>query len=167
METPVYHTENYSLKPYRLEDEDRYIEMILDPACQEYMGNIQADEAAEREFYKKIFEIYEKKWERWFWIWGIFEGDKLCGHLELKETQHTKADELEIVYMVHPEERKRGLMTEVLNFLKENQGTWARKITATVDLKNENSISTLKKWGIDSKEILEEEGEKFYKLVLK
>ncbi|WP_062060673.1 GNAT family N-acetyltransferase [Aquimarina longa] len=168
MYPPVLKTNHLTLKPYTSDDEDRFIEMTLDIRSTQFMGGASGNEIEERKLFKKGLEIYKRNDKRWFWLWGIYRGDLLCGHLEIKETDHTNNNELEIVYMVHPEERKKGIMTEVLSLLKQNQKNWHKRIIATVNPKNLNSISLLKKWGIDKKEILisSETGKKYFKLTL-
>jgi len=92
----------------------------------------------------------------------------LCGHLEVKQTEHTKENELEIVYMVHPDDRRTGIMTEVLTLMKQQQVTWRKKMIATVYPNNFASLSLLQKWGIEKEEILidSETGKEYLKLTL-
>jgi len=165
---PTLKTDQYTLKPYVSEDEERFIEMALDPMSIQFMGGATGNEVEERKLFKKIFEVYKRKDERWFWLWGIYKGDLLCGHLEMKETEHTNDNELEIVYMMHPTERQKGVMTKVLSFLKQQQKSWGRRIIATVSPENINSIALLEKWGIDKKETLtdNETGKEYFKLIL-
>ena len=86
----------------------------------------------------------------------------------MKETEHTNEIELEIVYMVHPDERRKGIMTEVLYFLKQNQKSWNKRLIVTVSPENLHSLLLLKKWGIEKKEILlnNETGKEYFKLTL-
>ncbi|TPN82872.1 GNAT family N-acetyltransferase [Aquimarina algicola] len=166
---PEFQTDFFSLKPYALENEDKYIEIVLDEFSIQYMGGSSGIEDDERKLFKKIFQIYNRNDERWFWIWGIYKNELLCGHLELKETEHTTDTELEIVYMIHPNERRKGIMSKVLSFIKEKQQDWKKRIIATVNPKNLDSITLLEKWGIEKTEILinSETGEEFLKLILK
>ncbi len=168
MYPPKLETKSFALKPYSPEDEDRFIEMSLDPTSVRFMGGASGNECEERKVFKKIFEIYKKEDDRWFWIWGIYKSDVLCGHLELKETEDTKENELEIVYMIHPNERRIGIMTEVLSLLKQNQIIWQKRIVATVSPENLPSIALLQKWGIEKEEILtdHETGKEYSKLIL-
>lgn len=165
---PEYKIDQVTLKPYVAEDVDRYLEMVLDATSIRFMGGASGDEVEEREVFKKIFHIYQRSETRWFWIWGIYQDQKLCGHLELKQSDHTEADELEIVYMVHPAERGKGVMSEVLEFLKQHQRNWQKRIIATVNPENRPSITLLKRWGIDEEKMLisRETGEQFLKLRL-
>lgn len=168
MHPPIYQTPNYILQPYQLKDEERFVEMGTDPAVVAFMGGATGDPARERALFHKIFQLYEKNdSKRWFWIWGIYNGDKLCGHLEMKETENTSVAELEIVYMLHPAERKKGIMTEVLDFLKSNQGLWNRQLIATVDPENRDSIHLLERWGIAKEIEVENEEGAYLKLLLK
>jgi len=168
MYPPELHTYRFILKPYETQDEDRFIEIVLDEISIQFMGGSTGNEVEERKLFKKIFEVYKRKDNRWFWIWGIYKNDLLCGHLELKETEHTKDNELEVVYMVHPNERRIGLMTKVLQLIKQQQQHWQKRIIATVSPQNKASILLLQKWGISKKEVLKnrETGEDFLKLTL-
>lgn len=168
MYPPTLKTDRFILKPYDQRDEDRWVAMALDEMSIHFMGDSAGIEAEERKVFNKVFEIYKSNEKRWFWIWGIYKDDLLCGHLEMKETEYTSNSELEIVYMIHPEERRKGIMTEVLSLLKQNQKSWQKRIIATIDPKNTNSLSLLKKWGIDKKETLmdNETGKQFLKITL-
>lgn len=169
MRPPILKTARYHIKPYLPKDENRFVEMAIDDVSTRFMGGATGNEAEERELFHKILELYGKEsGERWFWVWGIYKGNLLCGHLEMKETEHTLDNELEIVYMVHPNERKKGVMTEVLHFLKQNQQNWKKRIIATVNHDNLNSIALLEKWGIEKREILvdDDDGKEYLKLTL-
>ena len=165
---PTYKTNRFLLKPYGRRDEDQFIEMALDPISMEFMGGSTGIVEEERKLFKKVLKMYNEKGGRWFWIWGIYENDRLCGHLEMKETEHTNEHQLEVVYMIHPLERRKGMMTEILSFLKKNQKSWNRRIIATVSQKNMYSIALLNKWGIEKKEVLVngETGEEYLKFLL-
>jgi len=168
MYPPKLKTSRLSLTPYSPKDEDRFVEMALDEASIRFMGGASGDEQEERRLFKKILEIYEGENKRWFWIWGIYQKNLLSGHLELKETTHTKAHELEIVYMIHPNERRLGIMTEVLALLKKQQTFWQKRLIATISPDNLASIALLQRWGIETEEILvnDETGKEYLKLLL-
>ncbi len=168
MYPPELITKRLKLKAYTLKDEDRFIQMSLDESSSSFMGGATGIYEEERKLFKKIFEIYERKETRWFWIWGIYKGEVLCGHLELKQTENTCDNELEIVYMVHPDERRQGIITEVLSLIKQHQLVWQRRIIATVSPNNLISIGILKKWGVEKEEMLTdtETGEDYLKLLL-
>ncbi len=168
MYPPILKKNRITLKPYDQSDEDRFVEIALDPASVQFMGGATGIEEDVRKLFNSGFEIYKRTDDRWFWLWGIYKDDLLCGHLELKETENTNEGELEVVYMVHPEERRKGIMTEVLSLLKENQHSWKKRVIATVDKENQVSISSLKKWGIDKTEIRldDETGEESFKFIL-
>lgn len=166
---PVLKTHRYILSPYRKEDEARYLEMVLDDEVIRFMGGVTGNAEEEKGRFKKIFDIYEQDNKKWFWIWGIYRNGILCAHLELKETEHTGLDELEIVYMVHPNERREGLMSEVMRFLKIAHPHWQKTIIATISPQNLVSAALLEKWGVDKKELQyeDETGDVYYKLTLK
>lgn len=168
MRPPILQTTRYTIQAYRTQDEDRFVEMAIDRESVAFMGGANGIVAEERALFQKILALYHSSPKKWFWIWGIYRGSKLCAHLELKETDHTTPQELEIVYMVHPKERRQGLMTEVLTFLKQQQIVWQRRLIATLSPENLPSIQLLSKWGIEKEETLydADTGEKYLKLTL-
>ena len=121
MYPPTLKTKNYLLKAYQPSDLNRFIEIALDEKCVEFMGGATGNKQDEINLFNKGFKLYESTSKRWFWLWGIYKNNVLCGHLELKETEHTNANELEVVYMIHPAERQNGIMTEVLLFFKSSK----------------------------------------------
>lgn len=163
MYPPILKSNQFILKPYKQVDEKRAIETALDSISKRFMGGNNENPSL-----KKVFEVYKRTDDRWFWIWGIYKNDLLCGHLEIKETENTNENELEIVYMIHPEERRKGIMTEIFSLLKTEQKNWGRRIIATVSYDNANSISLLKKWGIDKKEsrFNRQTGKESFKIIL-
>jgi len=165
---PTYKTENYTLEPYQPKDLSRYLEMSLDREVIAFMGGATGDRKAEEAMFDKIFQLYRSNEKRWFWVWAVYRNQELCAHLELKETGDTAEDELEIVYMVHPLERRKGIMKEVLNFLKANQHLWKRRITATINPGNNISLQLLREWGIERETLItdRETGETFSKVWL-
>ncbi len=164
MYPPILETERLILKAYQSEDEEAFVEMTSDEYHTEKVG----DEKTRRDLFHKCFKIYASKDDRWFWIWGVFKNDQLCGHLELKDTEHTNENELEVVYSVHINERRKGVMFEVLCLFQKMQKEWDRKIIATVDFDNLKSIQLLEKIGIENKEIYtDEDGDQYFKFTLK
>jgi len=167
MRPPKLKTKRYKLSHYEDTHEDRFVEMGLDPLSIKFMGGASGIEAEERAMFKKIQSLYDSDGTRWFWIWAITQKNILCGHLELKETEHTNEDELEIVFVVHPDKRGEGIMTEVLQFLKSHQHNWKRRIISTVSPNNKASMALMNKWGIEKREVIEDEEDgDYYKLTL-
>jgi len=162
---PILKTEGFILKAISQEDKEPYIELALDRVTQEFMG--KRTEAELQHSLPKVLAIYAKEEsDRWHWIWGIYVDEKLAGYLELKDTEHTKEDELEVVYIIHPQFRRTGLMTSVLLFLKSKQVEWERRIIATVKPRHKASLGALEKWGIERKEIVKHDPEDYYKIYL-
>jgi RimJ/RimL family protein N-acetyltransferase len=150
---PVLNTRRFVIQPYRTQDEERFVEMGIDSEVARFMDGADDDPEKQHTIFNKIFNHYnEPETNPPTLFWGIFENDVLCGHVQLKPTDHSVEGELEIVYMVHPKERNRGLMWEVLEIFKQEQNRGQSTIIATVDLDNETSIRLLEKWGVTNKE---------------
>lgn len=166
---PTINTSNYVIQPYRLKDEERFVEMGIDTEVMRFMGGADGDPIKQRSIFHKIFKHYEEpNTNETKLFWGIHRDDLLCGHIQLKPTEYTSENELEIVYMVHPAERNKGIMKEVLLHFKSIQSRWSKRIIATVDFDNEISLNLLEHWGIQSKKVLTDpdDGEQFWKLTL-
>lgn len=170
MKPPVYFTKRLQLRPYIETDIDRYLETTIDPVSVQFMGNLNQSIQTERELFYRIFQLYKNSdSDRWFWVWAIVKEDIYCGHIELKQTPNTSFDELEIVYMIHPNERRKGFMKEVLEFFKNKQHIWKRKIIATINPENKNSKILLSHWGIEKEKLIidKEDRQPFLKIWLK
>jgi hypothetical protein len=70
--------------------------------------------------------------------------------------------------MVHPLERRKGIMKELLLFFKANQHLWKRRITATIYPGNNISFQLLREWGIEEQVLITDKktGETFNKVWL-
>lgn len=168
MKPASFQVGKYQLKPYLPKDEDRFVEMNIDPQVAKFMDGGVGDAQAGKELFQKIFNLYAStSSDRIFYVWGIYEEDKLCGHFELKETEHTAKDELEIVYMIHPAERGRGIMSTILNFFQKEQSIFGKNIIATVHPQNNTSLRLLEKWGIQTRKIIKNGEDAFLKIWLK
>ena len=162
-------TSRFSLKPYRLADQERFLEMFLDKETQSYMGGISHERQVGKKRFQKILAVYERRGNaRFHLIWGIYDQDRLCGHLELKDSRWANDEELEIFFMLHPQERSRGIIREVLPLIKRYQYLWGRQIVATIHPENVRSRSRLDIWGVDREETLHDplEGCRCQKLYL-
>ncbi len=141
--------------------------MGTDPIAVQFMGGASGKEEEDRALFRKIHKIYQDNTsKRVFWIWGIYKKDRLLGHFELKETENTGKEELEIVYLVHPDARRQGLMTEILSYFKTHQSNWGKQIIATVAPHNTHSLMLLEKWGITKREEIEDEEGNYLKIYL-
>ncbi|MGB0929618.1 MAG: hypothetical protein ACPGVB_02500 [Chitinophagales bacterium] len=61
MKPPIYQTPRFTLQSYTPKDEDRFVEMSLDPVSVEFMGGAEGIEEEERALFQRIFKVYEKK----------------------------------------------------------------------------------------------------------
>lgn len=168
MYPPTFEEKAFSLKAYTSQDEERFVEIMRDPKTREFMNGENETETYVRNLFQQVFDIYKNKdSKKWHWCWGIYKDDVLAGLVALKETHHTTKEELEIVYVIHPEFRRTGLMTKVLFFLGSKQEEWKRKIIATVKPRNKVSLQVLEKWGIKRKELIKNDPEDYHKIQLR
>lgn len=143
--------------------------MTTDKEVMHFMGGADGDIEKQTKKFEKLLDVYEQPpTSETKLFWAIHQGQKLVGHVQLKPTDYTNKNELELVYMVHPDSRRKGLMTEVLNLIKQEQYRWKQQIIATIEFDNEISMRLLNNWGIIKKEtqIDPEDGEHYWKVWL-
>ncbi|MBK8552169.1 MAG: GNAT family N-acetyltransferase [Ignavibacteria bacterium] len=161
-------TNRTMLRKYIASDKKIFGELFTDREVNKYMGG-QHCETPEDAFslFDKCFEIYNGSLQdRHFEIWGIeFEGN-LIGHFELKQTQNTVGNELEVVYLLNKEYWGRGLMLEVLNQVNSYSSGMGKQLIATINPENINTVKLLKKTGIEREGWIEDDEGKVYKIWL-
>lgn len=134
-----------------------------------FMGGADGDVEKQTEIFWKIFKLYdEPAANETKLFWAIHEDKKLVGHVQLKPTIFTEGNELELVYMVHPDSRNKGVMNEVLALLKQVQAQWTTQIIVTIDFDNDISVRLMEKWGIVKREerIDPDDGVEYWKMWL-
>lgn len=147
----IIQTERILLRKYTDDDKETVADFFTDAEIGRYMGDGPSETRNDAyTLFNKIIEIYGREnAQRHFEIWGIeFEGE-LIGHLELKSTENTLKDELEVVYLLDKVYWGKGIMGEILTALNSHAKTFQKKIIATVKEQNYNSIRVLEKIGID------------------
>ncbi|MDB4655885.1 GNAT family N-acetyltransferase [Flavobacteriales bacterium] len=170
MTPTTFHTARFTIRPYCLNDKTRFVEMGTDKEVVRFMGGADGDKVKQAQIFQKIFNLYsEPETNETKLFWAIAEANKLVGHVQLKQTIFTEEDELEIVYMIHPDARNHGVMSEVLDFFKSNQQLWGKRIIATADFDNDISFRLLENWGIEKRDarIDPDDGVQFWKIWLK
>lgn len=91
------------LKLRRFTEADRtdFVGFSTDPEVNQYIGGRVESEEAANALFDKIQQVYNGLFgKRHFEIWAIeFEG-RAIGSFELKQTENTEPDELEVVYLI-------------------------------------------------------------------
>ena len=163
------HTVRTKLRKYEPKDKEKFAELFTDKEVNRFMGG-QHCETKEDAYglFEKGFEIYNGLFPgRHFEIWGIEHEGKLIGHFELKQTNNTVGDELEVVYLLDKYYWGRGLMPEILNEVNKYASSLGKQLIATVNLENIKTIKALRKIGIEKEGWYEDEEGKVYKMWIK
>ena len=159
-------TNRTRLRKYEEKDKDNFAELFTDKDVNQFMGG-QHCETKEDAYalFEKSFEIYNGLFpDRHFEIWAIEYEGKLIGHFELKQTNNTTGDELEVVYLLDKDYWGRGLMPEILNEVNKYASGMGKQIIATVNLDNTKTMKALRKMNIEKEGWVEDEEGKVYKM---
>jgi len=143
-------TQRTLLRKYQYDDRDEMIDLFMDKVVNRYMGNGPCKTKVRAlELFGRIRELYEKPLtDRHFEIWAIDINQHLAGHFELKDSQYTEANELEVVYMLHQNHWGKGLMPEVLRGINRHAHTMNRQLIATINPENIRTVRALEKVGV-------------------
>ncbi len=143
-------TERTLLRKYHFDDKEEMTDLFMDKTVNHYMGNGPCKTKAKAlELFDRIMRLYAKPLrDRHFEIWAIDINEHLAGHFELKESQYTEADELEVVYMLYQNHWGKGLMPEILRSIKVHAHAMNRQLIATINPENIRTVRALEKVGI-------------------
>lgn len=143
-------TQRTLLRKYQYDDQETMIDLFMDKVVNHYMGNGPCKTKAKAlELFERIQQLYEKPLaDRHFEIWAIDINRHLAGHFELKESEYTETNELEVVYMLYQNHWGKGLMPEVLRSINAHAGTMNRQLIATINPENIRTVRALEKVGV-------------------
>lgn len=78
--------------------------------------------------------------------------NKIIGHFELKQSENTEGDELEVVYLLDKNYWGKGLMPEILCEINNYANSLNKILIATLNPENTKTVKTLMKVGIEKEE---------------
>lgn len=117
---PVLESARLRLRPDRLSDGERFVEMMTDERSAHFNGRsewsrrrIGPEEAIMRNLEG------DARGERFNWCIADRETDLMIGHIQLFDVGGFDDTSAEIGYVVHPDARGRGVLTEALGMLVE------------------------------------------------
>lgn len=157
MMTPTLETERLVLKPYEIEDAHSFVALFADEAVARWMGDGPQSRDEDRAMFGRIFsDVYA---HGRFDVWAVWEGDRLVGHAEVKDT--TDIEGHEIVYALVRAVWGRGLGSELVRALTSYcvDGLGLDEVYATVDARNHASLAVLDKVGfVRMPEVADDDG---------
>ena len=139
-------TERLLLRKYQKDELEFFLKIFNNPDITKFSSGFPGNSSNTELFYK-IFDIYAKK-KSDFYIWSVcLKSNKIIGHCELKKTEFTKENELEIVYFLLPEYWNKGYATEISKEVIKLglEKLPVKSIIATIDPDNINSIKVVEK----------------------
>ncbi|MEO8513086.1 MAG: GNAT family N-acetyltransferase [Ignavibacteria bacterium] len=156
------------LRKYVEADRSECVRILTDPEVNRYMGGRTEDHREGNMIFDKIFEIYNGSLgKRHFELWAIEYEGKLIGDFELKQTENTTGNELEVVYMIDKPYWGKGLVPEILKEVIKYSGNMGRVVVATFNPENIKTVRALEKAGIEKQEWIGEGEDRCLKVWLK
>jgi RimJ/RimL family protein N-acetyltransferase len=154
------------LRKYCPQDKEIIADFFTDEVVAQFMGDGPCEEREDAyNLFDEFFQVYENTSGKHHEVWGIEWKGNLIGHVELKTSEYTQANELEIVYLLNEPYWNQGLMTEVLFEIQKHARKFNKQLIALVKSKNEASLSVLDKIGIQN-EFHQNEAKSILKITL-
>lgn len=124
---PVLETESLRLRANRMSDADRFGEIFFDPRSRHFNGrlNVVRDQPDGAALIRRNLEG-SARGERYNWTIADRETDLMIGHIQLFDLAGLDDTEAKLGYVVHPDSRGRGVLTEALAAVVD----WAFRPTA-------------------------------------
>jgi RimJ/RimL family protein N-acetyltransferase len=161
-------TERILLRKYTEADRAEFVRIITDPEVNRFMGGRTEDPEEGNRIFDKIFEIYNGSLgERFFELWAIEYDGKFIGDFELKQTDNTAGNELEVVYMIDKPYWGKGLVPEILKEILVYSASMGKQVIATLNPDNIQTVRVLEKIGIQKQEWIGEGEDRCFKVWLK
>jgi RimJ/RimL family protein N-acetyltransferase len=161
-------TERILLRKYTEADRAEFVRIITDPEVNRFMGGRTEDPEEGNRVFDKIFEIYNgSPGERFFELWAIEHDGKFIGDFELKQTDNTASNELEVVYMIDKPYWGKGLIPEILKEILGYSASIGKQVIATLNPENVQTVRVLEKVGIEKQEWTGEGEDSCFKVWLK
>lgn len=161
-------TKRLLLRKYTEADRAECVRILTDPEVNHYMGGRTEDPVEGNKIFDKIFEIYNGALgSRHFELWAIEYEGKMIGDFELKQTDNTQGNELEVVYMIDKPFWGKGLVPEILQEIVKYAASMDMAVVATLNPDNIKTVRALEKAGIEKDGWIGEGEERCYKVWLK
>ncbi len=159
------------LKLRRFTEADRtdFVGFSTDPEVNQYIGGRVESEEAANALFDKIQQVYNGLFgKRHFEIWAIEYEGKTIGSFELKQTENTEPDELEVVYLIDKAYWGRGFIPEILRCINKYAHTMGCWVIATLNPENIKTVRALEKAGLDVSKSgwIGEEGDRCFRVTL-
>lgn len=161
-------TKRTLLRKYSESDREIFADIFTDEEVSFHLGGPKTETRKDAyELFDKCFDVYRGYYtDRHFEIWGIEFENRLIGHFELKQTENTIQDELEIVYLLDKKYWGKGLMPEIIIEMKKYARSINKNLIATINPDNIKTANALKKTGIETEGWIKDSKGKVYKVRL-
>ncbi|MBE2216961.1 MAG: GNAT family N-acetyltransferase [Ignavibacteria bacterium] len=162
-------TTRLKLRKFTEADRADFVRFSTDPEVNQYIGGRVETEEAANALFDKIQQVYNGLFgNRHFEIWAIEYEGKTIGSFELKQTENTEPDELEVVYLIDKAYWGRGFIPEILRCINKYAHSMGLRVIATLNPDNKQTVRALEKAGLDASKSgwIGEEGDRCFKVTL-
>jgi RimJ/RimL family protein N-acetyltransferase len=111
---PVLESANLRLRPDQDRDADRMGEMLNDPRTKNFAGRSMATRDTDGAAAITRLREGDARGDRFNWCIADAETDRMLGHIQLFDLDGLDNTSAELGYVVHPDARGRGVLTEAM-----------------------------------------------------
>ena len=137
------------LRPWRAEDRGAWIALLADPEVLRFVGDGRVDEERDNGIFDRLMALEIGPEQRFAFVYAAELDGELVGHVELKQTEHTREQEWELVYLLAQRAWGRGLGSALASWGLRTAHAHGRRVIATVAPDNAASLRILDRLGFE------------------
>jgi RimJ/RimL family protein N-acetyltransferase len=137
------------LRAWRAEDRGAWIALFADPEVLRFVGDVSVDEERDNGIFDRLMALEIGSQQRFAFVCAAEFDGEIVGHVELKQTEHTREQEWELVYVLARRAWGRGLGGALANWGVCTAHAHGRRVIATVAPDNAASLRILDRLGFE------------------
>lgn len=136
------------LRPWRAEDRGAWIALFGDPEVLRIVGDGSVDPERDSGIFDWLMALEMGPQQRFAFVYAAELDGEIVGHVELKQTEHTREQEWELVYVLARRAWGRGLGSALASWGVRTAHAHGRRVLATVAPENAASLRILDRLGL-------------------
>ena len=136
------------LRPWRAEDREAWIALFADPEVLRFVGDGRVDQDRANAIFDRLMSLEIGPQQRFAFVYAAELDGEIVGHVELKQTEHTREQEWELVYVLARCAWGRGLGSALAKWGVRTAHAHRRRVIATVASDNAASLRILDRLGL-------------------
>ncbi len=136
------------LRPWRAEDRGAWLALFGDPEVLRFVGDGSVDQERDNAIFDWLIALEIGPQQRFAFVYAAEFDGEIVGHVELKQTEHTREQEWELVYVLARRAWGRGLGGALASWGVRTAHAHGRRVIATVAPENAASLRILDRLGL-------------------